>query len=252
MPFSVRSPYGIRTPDVMPSPPSPSRPNWMLPLLRIRDVILPNLANSSAKRWRDERTATNLGGPNPAPSAAYPRKLQREWSGGLRAESIFPASGTTRAAAPLPWPQGRPTGPPSSRTGLDYPRVGPQAARPVMPPRAAPYGQILTADDHRVPPQDLVPVAGGAQNPQNLDYGPAPWRVPFMRRSGLSLQASPTSFGWPVNQDGLAGRFIIAPPVWAEALRGTRAASGVRGRTAGAERQGYKRIPAVYVPREVS
>lgn len=252
MPLPVRSPYGIRNKSPLRVPVEPTRPNWVNVLLKMRKVLVPNADERTAARWSQESASGQLGGATRT-GETYSRKIQREFTAGLRSQDIFPASATTSLAARMPWPVGRRTGPPASPTGLDYPTRGPQAVRTVYPPRADPYGQILTSQDRRYSgdaPADYVPVAGGAQNPQNLDYGAPPWRVPLMRRSGLSLQATPGSFGWPANQDGLAGRYIIAPPRWSDPTRGTRAASGIKGRVAGGA--STTRVPAAFVPREVS
>jgi hypothetical protein len=87
-----------------------------------------------------------------------------------------------------------------------------------------------------------------------LDYGPTPWRVPYMRKSGLSLMAGPHQFATQQQYSGTAsvggpsGSVLAAPPVWSDITRGSRGVSGIMQRVQG---PGRSNVPGVFTPSEV-
>jgi hypothetical protein len=235
--LTERSPYYIRNKAAKPMPASETRPNWVNRLLHLRKIISPNRDELTAKRYEAQSTSSNVGAGDPR--STYQTKLQSGWTAGLRSDAIFPtARASTLASAPN-WPQGTPTGPPLSRSGRDRPHATPEASSPVWMPGQDGYRQTHSRNDrHR---SDYTGYRG-------LDHGPAPFRVPLVRRGGLELMAGVSQHGFYQTSGGLGGNKIISPPVWSDVTRGTRSASGIKGRVQGS---GREHLPAVFTPKEV-
>lgn len=253
-----RSPYYIRTRSIKP----PEQvgvltgvAKFKLHLKRIFAVD-ETMSERAMRRYREQSNTFNLGpgaGDNPAPIPGHPTervknyqtKLQANWTGRLRANPQDDFISDTQGIQ-QPWPQGTPVGHPHNRvTNQDKMRPGILGRRLKTYPIADPYGQLLSSTG-RHPVSDFVGVAG--RTSQGLDYGPPPWRVPLIRRTGLSLMAGPLQFGTMQNASTLAGNLIVVPPKVSNPTQGVRAVSGIRGRVQGG---GRSHLPAVFAPREV-
>ena len=243
---SRRSPYGIREPAVKP-PVFPSRPNWLHSLLKYREVLIPNAAVDRMRTWLPKTTATT----SPRFPSDYDTKVRGFQSSGLSSMEPYPLVEPSTVMRP-PWPIGTVTGQPSDKRGRDYqPRSFPGMRGPVYGAETAKYGALHSAQDRRR--RDLVPISG-ARPSFGLDYGAAPWRVPFIRKSGLQLMAGVCQFSTQQFYSGVAGvsgpsgSILMAPPTWSDYTRGLRGVSGITQRVQG---PGRSRVPAVFVPREV-
>lgn len=272
-----RSPYGIREPAVKP-PVLPNKPNWMQSLLHLRNIMFPNRAELNEAHYIE----TSNTGQTQASASSYETKLRADWQGGRRSDEITDLHGLSTGIRP-PWPVGTPTGPPQDqKRKRDFPHIGPEALSPTYQPMASPYQALRSstpgfawdpsAADGSSGREDLVPIGGRQQmfrytgkdvvktvpsDPSlgyGLDYGPAPWRVPFMRKSGLSLMAGTMQFGQQQQYSGVAGvagpsgSILAAPPVWGDVTRGSRGVSGILQRVQG---PGRSNVPAVFTPSEV-
>lgn len=272
-----RSPYGIREPAVKP-PIIPAKPNWMQSLLHYRQIMFPNKAELDEKRYIETSSAAQTV----ASGSSYETKLRADWQGGRRSDDITDLHGLSTGLR-FPWPQGTDFGPPSDQQRWrDFAWRPPQGMRPVYKPATAPYGALKSstpgvawdpsAEFGGAGREDLIPIGGRQQmfrftgkdvvrtvpsDPAlgyGLDYGPAPWRVPYMRKSGLSLMAGPHQFGnqqqysGVVGGSGARGSILIAPPVWGDVTRGSRGISGILQRVQG---PGRSNVPGVFVPSEV-
>lgn len=271
----ARSPYGIREPAIKPTSPSRTRPNWFVSLLKLNEVRHPlrpdgnrnfeDSANTVVRRQDDYRT--KLAGVQTGPdSGPHP----------------FPVYGLTFGVH-WPWPQGTDFNEPADRRRKrDYSHMRPQNTRPIYRPVDAPYQALKSstpgyawdpsAREGATPRRDLVPIGGrqtmftfhgkdvvrtvpsDAALGYGLDYGPAPWRVPYIRKSGLSLMAGPHQHSQQQQYSGVAGvggpsgSILAAPPVWGDVTRGSRGVSGILQRVQG---PGRSNVPGVFVPSEV-
>lgn len=153
----------------------------------------------------------------------------------------------------FPWPVGTPFGRPSNPRGRDYlPADVPGNRAPEYGPSTQRYGALHSAFDRRR--RDLIPISG-ARPAMGLDYGPAPWRVPMIRKTGLGLMAGVCQFasqqfwsGYASTGGGSSGTLLMAPPTWSDYTRGLRGSSGIMARVQG---PGRGRVPATFVPRQV-
>jgi hypothetical protein len=271
-----RTAVGIGAPEGVP-PPTPGHPNWLQPLLDLRQVWFPTLRRQQGLRTYDDTADVVRTRPT-----SYATKLAAVQTGPDSGPSPFPIHGWSNGFAP-PWPVGTTVGQPTSPQGRDVPRVGPEVVRPVYMPRTARYGALHSSSPGWVwdpgavgpaPRRDLIPVGGRQQMfrirgrdvvpvvPSDaslgygLDYGPAPWRVPFIRKPGMQLMAGPSQYSTQQQWAGVSGvgahspsgSILIAPPVWSDITRGTRGVSGILQRVQG---PGRMNVPAVFVPSEV-
>lgn len=242
-----RSPYGIRTSNSAQTPVKPvgSRPNWIQTLMNYRQVLTPNADELMRQRYIAQSNSAQL--PRGTVTDTYYTKLQADYSGGRRSGDVTPASTNSGRAFTPPWPVGTPFGPPRSVRGRDIPRPGisPESVnQPLVMPRPAPYIQYHSASDRRR--RDYVPVTGGRA--PGLDYGPAPWRVPNLRKTGLSLMSGDQQFSTQQWASGIGYCLPVGPPAWSDRTRGTRSVSGILQRVQG---PGREHVPATFVPREV-
>jgi hypothetical protein len=271
----IRSPYGIREPAVKP-PVLPGKPNWVQSLLHRGAIMVLNRTQLQAEMYRKTRTTAQI-----QPSAStYETKFRAGWSGGTRSDDILPIIRPSTDIK-MPWPVGTNVGRPRSVTGRDYSRRLPESARPIYFPTPAQYQALKSsspgytwdpsASKGANPREDLIPIGGRQQFfkirgrdvvetvPTNntlgygLDYGPAPWRVPYIRKSGLQLMAGISQHSTQQQYAGVAGTggyhsgaLLAAPPVWRDITRGTRGVSGILQRVQG---PGRSNMPSTFVPR---
>lgn len=218
-------------------------------------------SNTAATQPSDRSGKTGGGRPggwgvDPGVDAGYGTQLERAWQSRTRSDEIFPLVRPASSTAKFPWPEENEFGQAQSPTGRDYPapRISPISARPINRPIPSPYvGTIRSRNDRQR--SNFVPVSGG-QN-AGLDYGPAPDKIPYLRRlTGISLTAGPTQYSTQQFYDNISGAgslpgssIVISPPAWSNKTRGYRSASGILSRVQGG---GSQRIPAVFVPQQVS
>lgn len=275
------SPYGFGTPAVHP-PVIPNKPNWMQALIHTRNFLFPIASELQAHRlYGDSSTTVNRR------EDGYRTKLAALETGPQSGPGPFPIGGYTSGIG-FPWPVGTDFGPPADQQRKNdfVPRHlrgrSSQAVKPVYRPVNAPNQALHSSTpgfawdpsaasgaDGR---EDLVPIGGRQQMfryhgkdvvetvPSSralgygLDYGPAPWRVPYMRKSGLSLMAGSMQFATQQQYSGVAsvagpsGSILAAPPVWSDITRGSRGVSGILQRVQG---PGRSNVPGVFTPNEV-
>lgn len=216
-------------------------------------------SNTAAIKPSDRGGQTGGGRPgghgvDPGFDAGYGTQLERAWQTRTRSDQILPI--VRPAGSTVPWPVGTEFGRPQSKTGRDYPPHGlePIDTRHIIEPIPSPYtAKVRSNQDHYR--RNLVPVTGGQS--EGLDFGPAPDRIPYLRRlTGISLKAGPSQFSTQQFYDNISGAgsipgssIVIAPPAWSNKTRGYRSTSGILSRVQGG---GSQRVPAVFVPQQVS
>lgn len=248
--FSDRSPYGIRTPAVKP-PVLPGKPNWLQGLLARWSVMIgPRMDEAKSLEREDEATTIRWH----RGESSYSVKLRAAHSAGTMSQNVWPLTEASTDLR-LPWPSGGTSfGPPSNqRLRRDFVRGMPMSAQPAYFPGEQAYGQHKSADSYKQP-DGLITLSGGRPG-FSLDFQAPPWRVPMLRKSGLSLMAGPCQFGTQQEYAGVIGgggarsqpsfAVLMAPPAWSDATRGTRGVSGILQRVQG---PGRSRIPAVFTP----
>lgn len=245
-----RSPYGIKTPTAKP-PVLPGKPNWVTTLLARAQVMFPNMSMVRAREM--ERTGNTFQIPWQRDS--YTTKLEATGPSALGAENIFPLIRPAQSTS-WPWPVQNEFGPPADQAKKrDFPSrhndgLRPVTASQIWPPRDQRYRAFRSRKDKLR--QDLIPIGGG-RNEHGLDFGPAPDRIPYLHKPGMSLMAGPDQFSTQQYYDNLSGVagpsgcLILAPPVWSNPTRGTRSVSGILQRVQG---PGRSRVPAIFVPRQ--
>lgn len=249
--FQRRSPYGIREPAVKPAP-RPGHPDWIHPVThligRLRGSKIAHGVNLNSRT--EATTFRRLPG-----QRDYDVKLQAMQSSGDGTYYDFPVAGSSGWTT-YPWPVGTNTGRPKSKDGRDVPHKDfPGWLQPIYTMPAQRYMALLSAtrggptgpDIQRGAADGFVTISGGRPD-FSLDFQKPPWRVPFVRKTGLGLMAGPSQIGLQQVYSGLGGCALMAPPAWSAATRGTRGVSGILQRVQG---PGRSRVPATFVPREV-
>jgi hypothetical protein len=244
--FTDRTPYGIREPAVKPDV-LPGKPNWMRSLLKVWKIV-------NQTPWEKEQAAALQH----VEATTYPRmkddystKLFAQTQSGIGSGNPLPL---IRPSTDMnyPWPVGNTMGETRAPAKRTYATKPPQATRPIYPAQPQHYGALHSSFDKRR--DSLISLSGG-RPAFSLDFQAAPWRVPFIRKSGLGLMAGISQHSSQQTYSGIAGcsggssgTVLMAPPVWSDRTRGVRGVSGILQRVQG---PGRSRTPGVFVPREV-